>query len=42
MKAHLTPDAFDTVTDNCDLLRLPLLIRVNILNEFDRFFVSSV
>ena len=40
MKAHFTLDAFNTVTDDCNLLRLPLLIRVNILDEFDRFVVS--
>ena len=35
-----TSDAYDTVTDNCDLLCLALLIRENILDEFDRFVVS--
>ena len=39
MKAHFTLDAFNTVTDDCNLLRLPLLIRVNILDEFDQFTI---
>ena len=40
MNAHLAPDSVDTVTDNSELLRLPISRRENLLDELHCLVVS--